>query len=247
MGARAEGMGYASACLEDSWSTFNNIGGVAKVTQVSAAFTHHQVAGMPFFKRTAFAVALPTRWGTAGVGAFRFGDDLYNEQLFTAGFSNTFGIASLGVRLNYIQYRIEGLGSKGVFSLNLGGITHLTSKLSIAAQITNLLQPDLSVDDEKLPTILTTGVLFKPTPNLLLSSEVEKDLSYPLKLKSGMEYTLYKKFIFRTGFSLQPDTGSIGLGFKPGSFTFDYAYSYAFDLGASHQATVGYAFKSKSQ
>ena len=73
--------------------------------------------------RTAAAVAIPTKVGVIGTGVYRFGDNLYNEHLLSAGFSNKFGITSLGAQVNYIQYLVEGFGSKGVWNINLGGIT----------------------------------------------------------------------------------------------------------------------------
>jgi len=247
MGARSQGMANASLCLEDTWSVFNNVGGLAKVDQVTVAFSHLQFPGMKSFKRTALAIALPTPFGTGGLGVFRFGDDLYNEQLLTAGFSNTFGLASLGLQVNYIQYAAEGFGTKGVFSLTFGGVARLTPVLTVGAQIVNLLQPKISAEGEKLPTLVSTGFLFKPSENLLLTTEIEKDLSYPLRWKSGMEYVLHKKLAARTGFAINPDAAFVGVGFKASAFMFDYSFAYDFNVSSSHQATVSYKFKRKAE
>jgi hypothetical protein len=245
MGARAQGLGFASAALTDEWSVFNNIGGLAKVNQITTACTYEARPGIAAFNTMAAVAALPVPFGVTGIGIFRFGDDLYNEQLVTAGFSNTFGLASLGVRLNYIQYHAKGFGNKGVLSLGFGGIAVLSSAFSIGAYITNMNQPTLSEDEERLPTTLTISVAFTPTDKLLVTAELEKDLEYTPLWKAGLEYEFYKKFWFRTGFNLEPNAAFIGLGFKPEKFRIDYAFMQNTEQGARHQATVAYRLKAK--
>lgn len=246
MGARAQGVGYASSCLTDEWAIFNNVGGLGRVEKASTSFTYLRVPALKSFSRMAVAVALPSRFGTAGFGVFKFGDDLYSEQLVTVGFSNTFGIASLGAQVNYIQYNAEGFGSKGVVSFNFGGIARFTEQLSIGAHITNLFQPKLTEDgEEHLPTLLFVGIGFTPSEKLLLTTEMEKDLDYPFTWKTGIEYKIFKKFALRTGFNVQPNAGFFGFGFFPENFQLDYAYSFHTELRANHQATVSYRFKSK--
>jgi hypothetical protein len=242
MGARAGGLAYASSCLTDEWAIFNNVSGLVKVDKTSSAFTYDTQPGFKPFDRMAAAFAVPLKFGTAGAGVFRFGDQLYNEHIIALGFANTFGLASLGLKVNYIQYKAEGFGSKGVISLSFGGITTLTEKISIGAYIINLNQPNISLENEKLPTLLILGAGFQLTPETFVTTELEKDLNYPVKWKTGVEYLLYKKFTIRTGFTLNPAVAFFGLGFKTRKFKLDYAYQHDFSIGSRHQATVGYIF-----
>ncbi len=243
IGARANSLGYASSCLEDEWSIFNNIAGIANVKEVSTAVTYDAQPSFKPFNKAAAVFALPLKFGVAGVGIFRFGDKLYNEQILTMGFSNTFGLASLGLKINYIQYHAEGFGRKGVLSLSFGGIAKLTEKIFIGAHIINVNQPKISTtENEKLPTILITGISFKLSSKTFIATELEKDLEYPILWKTGFEYQVHKKFIFRTGFNINPHAGFFGLGFRPKKFKIDYAYQNSFSLGSRHQASVGYIF-----
>ena len=243
IGARANSVGYASSCLEDEWSIFNNIAGLANVEKVSAAFAYDAQPSFKPFNRAAAVCAVPLKFGVAGVGVFRFGDKLYNEQILTAGFSNTFGLASLGLKVNYIQYNAEGFGRKGVLSLSFGGIAKLTEKILIGAHIININQPKISAsENEKLPTVLITGILFKLSPKTFITTELEKDLEYPVLWKTGFEYQVHKKFIFRTGFNINPHAGFFGLGFRPKKFKLDYTYQNSFSIGTRHQASVAYIF-----
>ncbi|MBA4054079.1 MAG: hypothetical protein C0490_05145 [Marivirga sp.] len=243
MGARASGMAYASSCLSDEWSVFNNIAGLAFVRSPISSFTCDvQPAFKPFNKAAAVFVN-PLKPGVAGVGLYRFGDDLYNEQIITAGFSNHFGLAALGLKLNYIQYNAKGFGRKGVFTVSFGGIAELTSQLFIGAHIININQPKLSsAFNEKIPTILVAGILFKPTDHTFITTELEKDLEYKPTWKTGVEHKIHKKFLCRTGFAVYPASGFLGVGFKSKKFSLDYTYQYVPELGARHQGSVSYQF-----
>ncbi|MFZ2905689.1 MAG: hypothetical protein WAZ98_05750 [Cyclobacteriaceae bacterium] len=241
MGSRANAVGYSSSTLSDTWSIFNNVAGLAQVKNTIASFTYDLHPSIVGANRTAAAFSLPIKFGTIGTGAYRFGDNLYNEQMLTVGFGNQFGLAALGASINYIQYRTEGFGSKGVVSINLGGIANLTPHLSIGAYILNINQPSINQAD-KLPTKLVAGLGYKPIEKVLVAIEIEKDLEYNPLWKMGMEYKLHEKFVARTGFNLNPNVAFFGMGFKTKKFTIDYALQHSTLLNFSHQASVAYQF-----
>ncbi len=142
----------------------------------------------------------------------------------------------------------KDLEPKGVFSISFGGIANLTEQLSVGAHITNVAQPKLSErTGERVPTILSAGLSFKPHQRLLIVTEAEKDLDYDLTWKSGIEYSPFKKFSFRTGFNLDPDAWFVGSGFKNTKFNLDYAFAYHAYIGSHHQASVTYHFQSKKK
>jgi len=239
MGARSTGLAYASGTLADEWSLLNNIGGLAKVKKLSGAFAYEVSPALPGANRMAAVLNAPFKSGTAGLGLFRFGDPVYNEQVISAGFSNQLGIASLGIKLNYIQYHAEGFGTKSAWSFNFGGIAQLTPTISVGAYITNINQPKIAAqDNERIPTALTAAVSFKPTDPVLLLAEVRKDLEYDPTIKGALEYTIHKKVFFRTGFNLQPNAGFFGLGFLTRRLKTDYGMQYNNALGLIHQASA---------
>ena len=241
MGGRSAGLAYASSTLHDEWSLFNNVGGLAKVNQPSASFAYEARVGLIGANRMAAVIAAPVKMGVAAFGLFRFGDDLYNEQVITLGYSNQFGMAFLGLKVNYIQYHAEGFGTHHAVSLNFGGLAQLTPQITVGAYIVNLNQPKLStIDNERLPTKLLAGIAFQPNGKLLLLTEIEKDLEYDPTIKGGMEYAVYKKVNFRTGFNLHPNAVFFGLGFLIRKLKIDYALQYNNTLSAAHHASVVY-------
>jgi hypothetical protein len=246
MGARSAGMGYTSACTEDEWSLFNNVGGLASTKKTSIAAAYDTQPSFKSFNRMAAAFTLPINIGVTALGVFRFGDELYNEQIISLGFANTFGLASLGLKANYIQYKAQGFGSKGLITFSFGGIAKVTEKILIGAHITNINQPSLSaIEDEKLPTTLILGVGFKLSSKTFVSTELQKELDYFLKWKGGLEYQPFEKFCFRTGFNINPNAAFAGIGFNRKTIKVDYAYHYSFTAGSRHQATIAYHFHKK--
>jgi hypothetical protein len=241
MGGRSAGLAYASATLHDEWSLLNNVGGLSKITQPSASFAYDVRAGLTGANRTAAVIGVPVKTGSAALGLFRFGDDLYNEQVISLGYSNQIGLASLGLKANYVQYHAEGFGTRRAVSLNFGGLAQLTQQITVGAYIVNLNQPKLStLDNERLPTKLVAGLAVQPIATLLLVTEIEKDLDYDPTVKGGIEYAVYKKVNFRTGFNLHPNAVFFGLGFLIRKLKIDYALQYNNTLSAAHQASAVY-------
>jgi hypothetical protein len=239
MSARAAGISYASSVLKDEWSLFNNVGGLGGIKKTNVSFAADLRLAMPGANRVAVIFSSPLKTGVAGAGFFCFGDDLYSEQIISTGYGNTFGIASLGLKVNYIQYRSEPYGRKSAVSLNFGGVADITPNISVGAYMTNINQPRLS-GDERLPTKLVAGVGFKPVEKLLLVTEIEKDLSYSATWKGAAEYVVHKKIILRTGFNLYPGAVFFGAGFISRKLKIDYALQYSHEQNFAHQVSVVY-------
>ncbi len=242
-GARAHSLGYSSACLADEWSVLNNVAGLAKVKDVSVGFTYDMQPSFMPFDKVAFALCRPGKI-SIGLGFFRFGDNLYQEQILSGGAGSAIGTTAIGLKVNYIRYSVSGIGDKGILSISLGGISELTPRLTVGAHIINVNQPFLSkADDERLPTLLIVGLMFKLRDNAFVVTELEKDMEFKAVWKSGLEYTLHKKLLIRTGFNLYPSAGFFGLGFRLRKFNADYAFQYSAGWGSRHEATVVYRLK----
>ena len=247
MGARSTALGYASSSLADEWSLFNNPGGIGKINQTNAGFAYEVNTQLKNANRMGAIFNMPIKWGTASAGIFRFGDDLYNEQALSVGFGNQFGIASLGMKINLVQYNAEGFGVTTAMSFDFGGITELTEKLSVGAYITNLTQSRMGEEDERLPTRLTAGLSYKPEKNILVTTELAKELDYMATWRTGLEYSFHQKVFFRTGFNLNPGTAFFGLGIKKKKLRIDYAVQFNQLTGAMHQASAVYSFTKEAE
>ena len=242
VGARAAGIGYASATLADETALFNNVGAIAENKKTSSFFMYERRPALPGADRIATGFSSPTKYGVVGIGFFRFGDEHYSEQIASAGFGNKFGITSLGAKINYIQYHAEGFGNKSTLSLNFGGLAQITPLISVGAYIVNLTQSKIS-QEERLPTKLVAGMGFKPADHFFIATELEKDMDYHFTWRTGAEYVIHKKVLVRTGFSLNPSKTYFGLGTKASRLRIDYAFSFCKSLGNTHQASAIYQFE----
>jgi hypothetical protein len=240
MGGRAAGVGYASSGIKDEWSLFNNPGGLGAIKQANAAFAYEAQVQLKNTNRMAAVFNRPFTWGTPSLGLFRFGDDVYNEQVLSLGFGNQIGISSLGVKVNLIQYQASGFGVSKALSVDFGGVTSLTEKLAIGAYITNLTQSRIGKDDELIPTRLVAGLSYQPDRNIFITTELCKELDYTTAWRTGLEYDFHQKIFFRTGFNLNPNATFFGIGAKKKLLKFDYAIQYNRIVGASHQASISY-------
>ncbi len=237
VGARAGGMGYASASLTDESSIFNNVGALGQLTKSTSFLTYEVQSSLPGANRTAAGINLVAKRAVGGVGFFRFGDDLYSEQVVCVGIGNKFGLASLGTKVNYIQYHADGFGYNTAISLDFGGLAKITPQVSIGAYIVNITQTPLTAD-EYLPTKLVVGLGLKPAENFFVSTEVEKDIQYHVVWRMGAEYVLHKKVFIRAGFNLYPSQAFGGWGVQIKKFRFDYSFQYTNTLRGIHQATA---------
>ncbi len=248
MGSRSASLGNASSTLSDSWSLLNNPSGLAQLKLPTVGFAYSLNPNLPGADRIALALSAPFGIGVAGLGVFKFGDELYNEQLISAGYANRFGLAALGVKLSYVQYRAEGFETKSALSINFGGIAKITPNVSAGAYIVNLNRPKLSsISDERLPVKLITGVQLHPENNLLLLLEVEKDLNFKPTFKAGIEYEFYEKIDVRTGFNLEPNSVHGGIGYKTSRLQVNYAMQYSPSINSTYQISTSYKFQQRNQ
>ncbi|WP_343856673.1 hypothetical protein [Fulvivirga kasyanovii] len=244
IGARAAAMGYASVALHDNWSLFNNPAGLYDCNGINGVFAFENKYGTEGFNSIGAGITSSMPAGGMGIAVFKFGDDLYNEQTAAISYGNRFGLASIGARVNYIQYHIEGFGNKGVFTIDFGGIAELNEKLYFGALVRNISQSKLSeFEDEHIPTLLSAGISFQPTDKVLLNAEIEKDVDIAATLRAGLEYAFLKKFKARTGINTRPFTNYFGLGLALTRLTIDYALTINPTIGYNHQAAIIYFIK----
>lgn len=242
-GARGQAMGNATACLSDEWSVMNNVAGLAGITSVSFGTSYDALPSMPAFGKAGFVFSVPGIVAS-GLALNHFGDAGYSEQVASIGAATKWRHTAVGAKLNYIRYAAIGMGSKSLISISFGGITQLSSWLSVGATISNLNQPWLSKDyGERLPTTLTAGVLLSLAPEVIVTVDIEKRVNDVATGRAGLELTVYKKVIGRVGFQIQPQAITGGLGYKLRYFRADYSMSYIPLFGTRLQATATFSLR----
>jgi hypothetical protein len=192
---------------------------------------------------TPLAAPAANNWARHGVVAFeaqRFGGQLYNETRLGAGYGYRFGQISLGGRVDMLQVSIEGLGSRRVLLGTLGGqIEVVPQRLSFGASLYNLSQTRLaSYQDERVPTVLKAGLAYRPSTQVLLVVETEKDVERDANFKAGLEYRPVPVLAARLGLATLTEQASAGVGLLAGTFQIDYAAAFQQALGFSQHLSV---------
>lgn len=246
MGARVNGMANTVSGIQDEYALFNNPAGISEIAGTRMLAANQVSPDLVGANRMAAGFLQQLGPGTTGIGVFQFGDTFYNEQLLSLTYANKLGLASLGIRLSYVQYNTGAFGRRGGFSVTFGGIANLTPELSVGALVTNINKAVLSESDHQvIPMRALIGMVFRVSDNLLISSEIEKDLDYEAKVKSGLEFDAGKKILLRTGFLISPETAYFGVGFHVRSLTIDVASEFNPLTRLKHQLSFVYHFRRK--
>ncbi|MEO9869676.1 PorV/PorQ family protein [Ekhidna sp.] len=244
LGGRSAGMAGASLTLQDEFSLFNNIGGIGGIDAHTAFAAYQNRYGVSEFQVIGAGALYHSEIGNAGVGFYKFGDDIFSQQRIHLAIGNKIQMVSLGLGLDLLQYNISTIGTNQALAIQFGGIAEITPKMSFGAHIFNLNQAEISSETgEKIPTIMKGGFSYRPSSELMLNIEVEKDLDFDEIIKAGLEYQIIENVFVRTGISTNPSLGAFGVGFHPKNFKLDYAFSNDSNLGNIHEVSLAYSFK----
>jgi len=242
-GARSMGMGNAHVTLTDAFGIFNNIGALGRLESSQVIFGYDHRLAIQELTTLAAGAAWVRDFGVFGFGISHYGGDLFNQKNIGLGFSNTFGIASFGLKLNYFQTNIEGFGRKASPVLEFGGVAALGPELFFGAHVYNLTRSKLSpAGSDYLPTIIKAGLSYLPSNKLTINVEAEKEILLLAQFKAGIEYNLLDRFWARSGIQTQPNNLFFGIGFKPIRYHIDYALGQNYRLGYTHHFSFSYLF-----
>lgn len=247
VGGRASGMANTSVTLTDSWSLFNNPGGLAGIKQTHLMFCYDNRFGIGGLQSMAAGAAMPLKHGSMGLSVQKLGDALYSEQMAGIAFSHKISHVQLGIKANYVQIHVSDLGTKGALLMEFGGVATITPVLFFGAHVYNFNQAKLaSYQDERIPTVMKTGLSYRPTSQLMLNLEAQKDIDFPAMVKAGVEYQIVKHVYLRTGISTRPGISHFGMGLHKKKFLLDYALRTHTTLGLSHHLSVTVSFDKKT-
>jgi hypothetical protein len=178
--------------------------------------------------------------GVLAVSGQRFGGALYSETRVGAAYGYRLGVVSVGGRLDLLQVRLQDLGSRLAPVVSLGGQAELLpGHLTLGASLYNLTQARLaSYQDERVPTLLRAGLAYRPSTQVLLLAEAEKDVEHPAGLRAGVEYQPATAVAVRLGYASGSEQATAGVGVHLGGFHFDYAAGWHAVLGLSQFVSV---------
>lgn len=245
-GGRSLAMGGTSVAQCDFWSLCNNQAGTAwlKGAGLGLNFENRFLLKELMYQQLGFA--LPSKAGTFGLFASRFGTNQYSEIKAGLSYARKFGKHfSVGIQLDYIRIQIlNDYGSKNLLSCEIGLIYQSDQHLTIGVQLLNPVPVKITAHPrEQLPSVICIGLSYRFSNNFLAAIEAEKDLENPLALSAGAEYHFAKPAYARIGISTSPMSFTFGFGLEFGKIKFDMASGYHQSLGFSPSGSIIYSFK----
>ena len=172
-----------------------------------------------------------------------YGFELFRESKLKLGYSYNYENKFFGgIAFNYNTFSIQNYGNKGVFYLDLGGLTYITNDLRLGFVVHNINRASLANVDDQIPTVINLGASYDLLNMLSINLAVEKDIRYNPSIQFGVDYEIIEYLSLRTGFSNQPSRYSAGVGINFSIFSLDYAFFSHHDLGLTHQAGVIISF-----
>lgn len=223
--ARSYSMGKTASLLPG----FNNPAASAFFSSRHLSFEYLNRYGIKELSTFAVTVNYPNNYLNTGLYLSRYGFNAYNETLVGLNFYKRLSpLISLGGRVNYlgIHYSDQEPAVAAVTG-DVGLLLHPAEKLNVSFLVINPLRTEIKMEDEsaELPNVLTMGISYQPEKRFLLTAEMEKDFSFPVIYKLGMEYSPIKQFSVRTGMWTKPFTPSFGVGLNLIPFHIDLAFS----------------------
>lgn len=216
IGARELALGQATSALEGTdWSMFGNPALMSE-DQRSVSFFGVRYFGFAEITDMAFAGSFPTTFGVLGVGAHRYGDDLFNENRLRLGYKHSFSGFHFGAVINYSHVAFGGgYGSAGALGVDVGLAAPILSDLWIGAKATNINQPEYgSRNNERLPRELSIGLSYQLSDIALFTSDVVKDVQFPISYRGGVEVSVIENLMVRGGVTVEPLTFAGGFGYS---------------------------------
>ena len=244
IGARPVGMGLAFVAVTgDPSAIAYNSAGLAFGRRLQATTFYSRPFGLKELETTFGALSFSMKKWTFGAAAQQFGFSKYREQITRFAVAYRFGKRlAFGGTLFYAHLKIAGYGEDGCLGLNLGYLFKLTSRWSFGASVLNATRSRLRRGKEILPQELNAGFQFLPFPTFRFAFQISQESGFPPSFRSGIEWTIVKQLVLRSGYLTEPGRFTFGCGIYLGHFRLDYAWASHLLLGGTHQVSVGIQF-----
>ena len=244
-GAAQAGSGSISVFTTGIWATHNNPAGLAKLMnpETGLYIENRFLIKELFFNAGSFA--FPVKNGGIGIAITHLQLGQYTNTFAGFAFGRKFGERfSAGVRFD--GYRVsfgKEYEAGTAVSFDAGIEWSISDKVTFACNVFNPTSVQLiAATDERIPSIVRAGFSYKPMPELILMTEVEKTSGAVPVVNCGMEYVFDDKIFVRAGLGLNSSKYSFGFGYIYTQFTIDVAASWHQILGFTPQASLSYNF-----
>ena len=245
-GSRSQALAGISVSMVDGWCVFGNQAGLARI--------NHPIIGGSFQNRflvkelstsSGFFI-LPVQSSVFAFSVYQFGKTTFRNEKFGISYARSLSPRlHFGIQFNYYRFFLaennRTIGSSGV---ELGFQYQLTNQLLLGIHALNPYKTSIKTYSGEYfyPSRFNFGAFYLISKSFGFVTELEKDLTNPLNIKTGLEYSILDKLQIRTGISGKPYQLSAGIGFSVDKLKIDLAVSYNQYLGNSPSVSFQYQF-----
>ena len=237
MGSRSHALGNASVAIDDIWAYHHNPANLVSVKKLGLGLSYENRFLLKELQSQGFVVALPLKAGVISFGLQSFGFKNFRTNRLGLGYSMKLAdFLSCGVQLNYHQVRLtDAYGRKDALTAELGLRADITDNWKVAFSIFNLTRTKISeFGEDRLTTLMRLGTQYTFSEKVMLVAELEKNIEFPVRFKTGIEYSPIRKLFLRGGFATQPIELSAGLGYR-------FKEQFQLDLGSAYHQILGWS------
>jgi hypothetical protein len=237
MGSRSIALGNASVALNDVWAYHHNPAALIGIKNLSFGVSYENRFLLKELQSQGFVVAYPFKRSVFSIGGQTFG--YTNFRTYRSGFGYALALTdflSIGVQLNYHLVRLpQAYGRHQTVTAEFGAMAKITDNWHFGFSILNLTRNELSsYQEDRYTTALRLGTRYEVSNKVLILGEIEKNVDFPIRFKSGVEYEPAKNIYVRGGFGTAPIEFSFGFGYH-------WKGIYKLDLGSAYQQIIGWS------
>lgn len=213
-GANFLGYGRAGVNISGIEAIYLNQAGLTDVKNFAMDISAEKRFNLSELTNISIAGAKTFKFGTVGLLLSNFGFTEYSEQKFGLAYARRLNRSiSLGGQFDLLRYNIINIGSKNLFSFELGMQLQLNKDFSLA---THIFSPgNIEVNDgTEIGTRFRLGVKYAPSAKVMVLAEADKVIDRKTEYKLAMGYQVVDMLQIRVGVNPTVYTYSFGAMIK---------------------------------
>jgi hypothetical protein len=240
-GSRASALNHAVTALDNhDWSIYGN---PATVSESNKQFSFYYVRyyGISELADIALSASYPIKWGVLSTGIHTYGFDLYRETNLSLAWMYKYERIKSAIKIHYDHIAFPSpYGSAGSIGFDIGVLFQLADVFDVGATAINLNRPQIGLNNEDRPRLMTIGFAYKPLDKGIILFDLVKDVRFPISVRSAIEYSLLDVLILRAGVGNEPINTTFGAGFALKKIKINLAVERHQDLGWSPGIDIGF-------
>jgi hypothetical protein len=232
-GGQISSMGRASVAMQGSpealWHNPANVRGIKGKTAILSSEWRY---GAKDFRPIAMGYIIPSNSSVMGFQTQYFGFSGVSDTRLGVTYARPFSEKmDIGIHLKYQYLRLRDIGGQSNIGFDIGFNMLIINNLRMGFYAQNPI-PFRQNPHDIPPSVFHLGLSYSVNQNVLISSEIMKDIAYPAALRFGIEYKPSPTLFLRCGFETLPTTFAFGIGYK-------FSEKIKMDVSLSQHAVLG--------